>query len=98
MNITLLGNAIWGDNSSALQLDLDSGAQSRLSVVGCLLEDYGTAVVPTHQTKFLPDVSCPEIIRLFLYVKGCLTLLIFTNFLTLDGWTHGDWTHRGQRR
>lgn len=62
MNITLLGNAIWGDNSSALELDLDTGAQSRLSIIGCLLEDYGTAAVPVHQSNFLPDVRSPSLL------------------------------------
>ena len=60
MNITLLGNAIWGDNSSALDLELDGGSKSRLSIVGCLLEDYGTAATALHQTKFLTDVATPS--------------------------------------
>jgi hypothetical protein len=63
MNISLLGNAIWGDNSSALDLDLATGAVSRLSVVGCLLEDYGTAAVPVHQSNFLPDVRSATAFR-----------------------------------
>ena len=41
MNITLLGNAIWGDNSyssrSALELELDSGAKGWLSMLSTLL-------------------------------------------------------------
>ena len=57
MNITLLGNAIWGDNTSALTLDLDTGAASRLSILGTLLMDYGSAVIPVDQTKFVKDVT-----------------------------------------
>ena len=57
MNITLLGNAIWGDNSSALEFDLGSGAKGRLSTVGNLLLDYGSTVIPVGQTRFLPDVT-----------------------------------------
>jgi hypothetical protein len=60
MNITLLGNAIWGDNSSALTLDLDTGAASRVSILGTLLLDYGSTAIPIGQTKFLKDVTTAE--------------------------------------
>ena len=57
MNITLLGNAIWGDNAHCLTLDLDTGAASRVSILGTLLLDYGSSAIPVSQTKFLKDVT-----------------------------------------
>jgi hypothetical protein len=41
VNITLLGNAFWGDNDTALSGKLDKGGAGRNSAVANLLADYG---------------------------------------------------------
>ena len=52
--------AIWGDNASALTLDLDTGSKSRLSIVATLLLDHGTTAIPVDQTRFIKDVTTPS--------------------------------------
>ena len=43
VNITFLGNAFWGDNSSALAWHLDSGAVGRNSAIGNIVADYSNS-------------------------------------------------------
>ena len=54
VNITLLGNAFWGDNSSALAWHLGAGAAGRNSAVGNLIADYGPGAPPQNQSY--PDI------------------------------------------
>ena len=50
MKITFIGNAFWGDNDTAVTFSVAEGAKGRVSTVGNLLADYGTAVEPAGQT------------------------------------------------
>lgn len=60
VNITLVGNAFWGDNTSAVTFKVAAGAAGRVSTVGNLLADYGTSVEPNGQTARYTDVTVSE--------------------------------------
>ena len=49
VNVTLWGNAFWGDNDTAVTFDM--GEQGSFSAVANLLADYGTQVTPGGQTN-----------------------------------------------
>ena len=56
VNISLVGNAMWGDNATeALTIDLDPKGTASLSTLGNVLADYDSAVYPPGQTVRYPD-------------------------------------------
>jgi hypothetical protein len=60
VNITMIGNAFWGDNNTAgLSWDLASGGKGRNSAVGNLLCDYGAGAPAGEQSKMYTDIVRP---------------------------------------
>jgi len=56
VNISLVGSALVGDNATeALTVDLDPKGTAKLSTIGNVLADYGSAAIPGGQTVRYPD-------------------------------------------